>query len=229
MESCGTAVGSTASRMRRGAGQHVIGRGAARLAVDAEPGRGVALRIEVDDQHVLADGGERGAEIDRGRGLADAALLVGDRQHPRAAGAGSARTACRTGRPGRSVACGLAACRSCRARPVRACLGRVVIRVVRTSSFGASCERWQARGRRQCEPSGLVLLGTFSASMFQYLAASVNSASTSCPLGNRPMRAALRSEETPDRTGFSAAPAPARVTTSTPCPASFPQISQRAC
>ena len=29
-------------------------------------------------QHPLADGRERGAEIDRGRGLADAALLVGD-------------------------------------------------------------------------------------------------------------------------------------------------------
>jgi hypothetical protein len=38
---------------------------------------------EVDDQHVLADGGERGAEIDGGRGLADATLLVGDRQDPR--------------------------------------------------------------------------------------------------------------------------------------------------
>ena len=42
------------------------------------PGRGVALRIEIDDQDILADGGERGAEIDGGRRLADAALLVGD-------------------------------------------------------------------------------------------------------------------------------------------------------
>jgi len=74
---------------RRGAGQHVVSRGAARLALDAEPGRGVALRIEIDDQHVFADGGERGAEIDRGRGLADAALLVGDRQHARACGLGA--------------------------------------------------------------------------------------------------------------------------------------------
>ena len=54
-----------------------------RLALDAEAGRGVALRIEVDDQHVLADGGQRGAEIDRGRGLADAALLVGDGEDAR--------------------------------------------------------------------------------------------------------------------------------------------------
>ena len=68
------------------ADQHVIGGVAPALAVDAEPGRGIALRIEIDDQHPLADGGERGAEIDRRRGLADAALLVGDRQHPRQAG-----------------------------------------------------------------------------------------------------------------------------------------------
>jgi hypothetical protein len=65
---------------RRGAGEHVIGRSAARAAVDAEPGRGVALRVEIDDQHMLADGGQGCAEIDRGRGLADAAFLIGDRQ-----------------------------------------------------------------------------------------------------------------------------------------------------
>ena len=86
MKSCGTAVCTMASRIVRRAGQHVVGRGAARLALDAEPGRGVALRVEVDDQHVLADRGQGGAEIDRRRGLADAALLVGDRDHPRPAG-----------------------------------------------------------------------------------------------------------------------------------------------
>ncbi len=37
------------------------------------------------------------------------------------------------------------------------------------------------------QPSGLVLLATVVASIFQYLAASVNSASTSRPFGNRPM------------------------------------------
>ena len=65
------------------ADQHVIGRVAAAATVDAEPGRGIALRIEIDDQHLLADGGKRGAEIDRRRGLADAALLVGDGEHAR--------------------------------------------------------------------------------------------------------------------------------------------------
>ena len=35
--------------------------------------------IEVDHQHALPDRGQRGGEVDRGGGLADAALLVGDR------------------------------------------------------------------------------------------------------------------------------------------------------
>ena len=71
---------------RRFADQHVIGRAVAAAAIDAETGRGVALRIEIDDQHALADRGQRGAEIDRGGGLADAALLVGQRQNARMAG-----------------------------------------------------------------------------------------------------------------------------------------------
>ncbi len=52
--------------------------------VDAETGRSIALRIEVDDQHALADRRQRRAEIDGGRGLADAALLVGEREDARA-------------------------------------------------------------------------------------------------------------------------------------------------
>ncbi len=76
---------------RRFADQHVIGRAVAAAAIDAETGGGIALRIEIDDQHALADRGERGAEIDRGGGLADAALLVGQRQDARMAG--------RSGRP----------------------------------------------------------------------------------------------------------------------------------
>ena len=47
-----------------------------------EPGGGVALRIEVDDQHPVAEVGQAGAEVDgRGR-LAHAALLVGDGDDP---------------------------------------------------------------------------------------------------------------------------------------------------
>jgi len=58
------------------AGEDVVGRMAPALAVDPEAGRGIALRIEIDNQDVFADGRERGAEIDGGRGLADAPLLV---------------------------------------------------------------------------------------------------------------------------------------------------------
>ncbi|GCC48493.1 hypothetical protein chiPu_0032560, partial [Chiloscyllium punctatum] len=40
---------------RRFADQHVVGRAAAVAAIDAETGRGVALRIEIDDQDALAN------------------------------------------------------------------------------------------------------------------------------------------------------------------------------
>ena len=52
-------------------------------AIDAESGRGIALRIEIDDQNFLADRSKRRAEIDGGSGLADAALLIGDGEHAR--------------------------------------------------------------------------------------------------------------------------------------------------
>src|SRR3990170_3777343 len=72
---------------RRGDGglaaQHIEGR--YRALVDAEPGAGIALRIEVDDEHALPDRRERRPEIDGRGGLADAALLVGERKNARAA------------------------------------------------------------------------------------------------------------------------------------------------
>ena len=46
--------------------------------IDAEAGAGVALGVKVDDQDLLAHGGQCRAEIDRRGGLANAALLVGD-------------------------------------------------------------------------------------------------------------------------------------------------------
>ena len=72
----GTAVGMMTSLQRPFSDQHVVTRGDARLAIDAKPGRGVALGIEIDNEHALADRGERGSEIDGGGGLADPALLV---------------------------------------------------------------------------------------------------------------------------------------------------------
>ena len=82
--------GNDSVAQRRFADQHVVGRDAAVAAVDAEAGRGVALRIEIDDEHTFADGGERRAEIDCRGGLADATLLVGDGEHARRFGGLSA-------------------------------------------------------------------------------------------------------------------------------------------
>src|SRR5436309_8224564 len=48
----------------------------------AEPGSRVRLRIEIDDQRPLAGFGEACSDVDRRRGLADAAFLVGKRVHP---------------------------------------------------------------------------------------------------------------------------------------------------
>ena len=63
--------------------QHVVHRRLEAPVLDAQAGRGVALRIEVDDQRALAELGEAGADVDRRRRLADAALLVGDGDDPR--------------------------------------------------------------------------------------------------------------------------------------------------
>ena len=51
---------------------------AALLFLDPDRAGGVGLGIEIDEQRVDFAFGERGGKIDGGRGLADAALLVGD-------------------------------------------------------------------------------------------------------------------------------------------------------
>jgi hypothetical protein len=56
------------------------------LFLDAERAGGIGLRIEVDQERVNLFVGERGGEIDRGGGLADAALLVGDGENGRGHG-----------------------------------------------------------------------------------------------------------------------------------------------
>ncbi len=62
------------------------------MVVDAERGRGVALRVEVDHQDPQPVHGQRGGEVDGGGGLAHPALLVGHHHHPGG------------GRPGQSFA-----------------------------------------------------------------------------------------------------------------------------
>ena len=55
--------------------------------LDAQRGAGVALRVEVDDQHPQTPPGEGGGDVDRGGGLADATLLVGHHDCPGGRGA----------------------------------------------------------------------------------------------------------------------------------------------
>ena len=74
------------------ADQHLVARGHARAAVDAEPGRGVALGIEIDDEDPLADGRQRRSEVDGCRRLADAALLVRHRENARPRPGSGSRT-----------------------------------------------------------------------------------------------------------------------------------------
>ena len=67
---------------RRVVHDHVVDRALDVAVADPEPGGRVALRVEVDHQDPVADLRERGAEVDGGGRLADAALLVGDRDDP---------------------------------------------------------------------------------------------------------------------------------------------------
>ena len=79
----GTAVGMAASRIVAPPVSTSKRCSEARFDRNAETRRGVALRIEIEDQHLLADRRQRRAEIDGRRRLADAALLVGDRDDTR--------------------------------------------------------------------------------------------------------------------------------------------------
>ena len=52
----------------------------------------VGLRVEIDEQRLASAHGQRGGEVDGGRGLADAAFLIGDGDD-HAADAGDATSA----------------------------------------------------------------------------------------------------------------------------------------
>src|SRR5689334_4299155 len=59
------------------AAEHVVeARGA--VTRDAEADGGVALRVDVDDEGLVAGRGDAGGDVDGGGGLADPALLVRD-------------------------------------------------------------------------------------------------------------------------------------------------------
>ena len=63
--------------------QQGIGAAGSIGAADAEAGGGIALGVEVDQQYRFAGSGEGGRQVDGRGGLANAALLVGDRQDAR--------------------------------------------------------------------------------------------------------------------------------------------------
>jgi hypothetical protein len=54
----------------------------AAVVLHAERGRGVALGIQVDHEHLLPELGQARGHVDRRRRLADAPLLVGHDEHP---------------------------------------------------------------------------------------------------------------------------------------------------
>src|SRR6185437_16842757 len=58
--------------------QQLIDGKADAMRIHAEAGGCVRLRVEVDNQCLASGAGEAGGEIDRGRRLAHAALLIGD-------------------------------------------------------------------------------------------------------------------------------------------------------
>ena len=66
--------------------QHVVQRRRARLGLEAEGEREAGLRVEVDEEHPLAEVGQCEADGLGRRGLGDAAFLVGDREYPRHGG-----------------------------------------------------------------------------------------------------------------------------------------------
>ena len=131
---------------------------------------------------LLADRGERGAEIDRGRGLADAALLVGDRDHARRRRIGNATASGTTqtlGRrfAGRSVV-------ACHCVPFR---HRSDARIGRNST-ALSAPRSKSRTTTM-RPDGSVRLGTKVASCVQTFAGLVKlQALHFVPSGTSPLR-----------------------------------------
>jgi hypothetical protein len=74
-------------RERPAIDQQRIGAGPAFRPLDPEPGGGIALWIEVEEQNLVLRR-QDGGEVDRGRGFADATFLVGEGDD---AGAGPVR------------------------------------------------------------------------------------------------------------------------------------------
>ncbi len=189
--------------------QDVVGRARPVLVADAKSGRSVGLRVKVDEHvRALSDRRKRGAEVDGRGGLADPALLVGQREDARMhrrRGRGrrgwrwqwGRRRGWRRCEGGRRLGwCRGRQCQRCRQWDCRRdppCRLRLRGYFGLSDSFEVRIDwvhgRFPSRSARRTTTTrafGSVRLGTSSAVMFQDFAASVNSASTSCPFGNSP-------------------------------------------
>ena len=82
IERSGIIVGCATSSTDKSVEHQLITARAAFGARNAKAGRGIALRIGIDDQHAFADRGHGGCKIDGGGRFADAAFLIDDRDHP---------------------------------------------------------------------------------------------------------------------------------------------------
>ncbi len=65
------------------AAQQLVDREPLAADVEAEPAGAVALRVEVDEDHLASQLGQRRTEVDGRRGLAHTAFLVDDRDNAR--------------------------------------------------------------------------------------------------------------------------------------------------
>ena len=75
----GTKVGRWTAVRAIGSVSSAVGARLAGRCGDPEAGGGIALGVEIDQQDGLTARGEGGGEIDRGGRLANAALLIGNR------------------------------------------------------------------------------------------------------------------------------------------------------
>ena len=74
-------VSRTTCSICRSCTRHSATDGVALLEAHAERGGGRALDVEIDEQHLVAAAREARGEVDRGGGLADAALLIRDAEN----------------------------------------------------------------------------------------------------------------------------------------------------
>ena len=112
--------GKTPFGHRHASDQHLVHRHRQAALVHARAHGGVALRVQIDHQHALANFGQTSGQIHRGGGFTNATFLVGNTKYFGHAAPDSSRVKkahCKTARPpSASLPLRLAAARQCSAR-----------------------------------------------------------------------------------------------------------------